>query len=56
LAECRILDYGKKAKGDKLLVTFSYKERKQPEVKWTLPVEKFMGLLIKAYSSLNILE
>ena len=47
LAECRILDYGKKAKGDKPMVTFSYKERKQPEVKWTLPVEKFMCLLIQ---------
>lgn len=29
------------------MVTFSYKEREQPEVKWTLPVEKFISLLIQ---------
>jgi len=28
------------------MVTFSYKEREQPEVRWTLPVEKFISLLI----------
>lgn len=47
LAEWIILDYGKKAKVDKPMVTFSYKERGRSEVKWTLPVEKFIGLLIQ---------
>ena len=47
LAEWRILDYGKKPDRDKHMVTFSYKEREQPEVKWTIPVEKFISLLIQ---------
>jgi len=47
LAEWRILDYGKKPDWDKHMVTFSYKEREQPEVKWTVPVEKFISLLIQ---------
>jgi len=29
------------------MVTFSYKEREQPEIKWTVPVEKFISLLIQ---------
>jgi len=33
--------------GFRYMVTFSYKERGRPEVKWTLPVEKFMGLLVQ---------
>jgi len=56
LAECKILDYSKTPDSDEDRVTFSYRERRHPEVRWTLPVEKFMGLLIKAYSSSNILE
>ncbi|MCL0088063.1 transposase [Dehalococcoidia bacterium] len=47
LAEWRILDYGKNPESDEYRVTFSYKERGRPEVKWTLPVEKFIGLLIQ---------
>ena len=47
LAEWRILDYGKKPDSDEYRVTFSYKERGQPEVKWTVPVEKFISLLIQ---------
>jgi len=47
LAEWRILDYGKKSDGDKHMVTFSYKEREQAEVKWTVPVEKFISLLVQ---------
>lgn len=48
LAEWRILDDGKKkSKEDKSLVTFSYMEREQPEVKWTITVEKFISLLIQ---------
>ena len=38
LAELKIVNYGKNSNEDKLMVTFSYKERKQPEVKWTVPV------------------
>jgi len=29
------------------MVIFSYKEREQPEIKWTVPVEKFISLLIQ---------
>ena len=29
------------------MLTFSYKEREHPEVKWTVPVEKFISLLIQ---------
>ncbi len=29
------------------MVNFSYKEREQPEIKWTLPVEKFISILIQ---------
>jgi len=47
LAEWRILDYDKNPKSGKCMVTFSYKEREQPEVKWTVPVEKFISLLIQ---------
>ena len=47
LAECRIHNYGKDPDSDNYRVTFSYKERGRPEVKWTLPVEKFIRLLIK---------
>ena len=47
LAECRILDYGKNPDSDEYRITFSYKERGRPEVKWTLPVEKFIVLLIQ---------
>lgn len=47
LSEWRILDYSKDPDSDQYRVTFSYKERAQPEVKWTLPVEKFIGLLIQ---------
>ena len=47
LAEWRILDYGKKTDWDEYRVTFSYKEREQPEVKWSVPVEKFISLLIQ---------
>jgi len=47
LAEWRILDYGKKSNPGEYMVTFSYKERGQPEVKWTVPVEKFINLLIQ---------
>jgi len=47
LAEWRILNYGKDSDWDKHMVTFSYKEREQPEVKWTVPVEKFISLLIQ---------
>jgi len=45
LAEWRILDYGKKSDSGDYMVTFSYKEREHPEVKWTVPVEKFISLL-----------
>ncbi len=47
LAEWRILNYAKHPASDNYWVTFSYKERTRPEVKWTLPVEKFIGLLIQ---------
>ena len=47
LAEWRILDYSKDSDWDRHIVTFSYKERQQPEVKWTVPVEKFISLLIQ---------
>ncbi len=47
LAEWRILEYGKKSDSDEYRVTFSYKEREQPEVEWTVPVEKFISLLIQ---------
>jgi len=47
LAEWRILDYGKKSNSGEYMVIFSYKEREQPEVKWTVPVEKFISLLIQ---------
>jgi len=47
LAEWRILNYGKDSDWDRHMVTFSYKEREQPEVKWTVPVEKFISLLIQ---------
>ncbi len=47
LSEWRILDYANDPDSDKHRVTFSYKERKQPEVKWTVPVEKFISLLIQ---------
>jgi len=47
LAECRILDYGKNPDSDEYRITFSYKERGRSEVKWTLPVEKFISLLIQ---------
>jgi len=47
LAEWRILDYGKKSNSSEYMVTFSYKEREQPEIKWTVPVEKFISLLIQ---------
>ena len=43
----RILDYSKNPDSDGYRVTFSYKEGGRPEVKWTLPVEKFIGLLIQ---------
>jgi len=46
LAEWRILDYGQKAKVNRHMVTFSYKEREYLEVKWTVPIEKFISLLI----------
>jgi len=46
LAEWRILEYGKKSDSDKYRVTFSYKEREQSEVEWTIPVEKFVSLLL----------
>jgi len=45
LAEWRILNYAKAPDSDSHHVTFSYKERGRPEVKWTLPVEKFIRLL-----------
>jgi len=47
LAEWRILDYGKKSDSSKYTVTFSYKEREHSEVKWTVPVKKFINLLIQ---------
>ncbi len=47
LVEWRILDYGKKSDWGKHMVTFSYKEREHPEVKWTVPVENFISLLIQ---------
>jgi len=47
LAEWRILEYGKKSDSDEYRVTFSYKEREQPEVEWTISVEKFVSLLIQ---------
>jgi hypothetical protein len=47
LAECRILNYAKDPDSDNYRVTFSYKERGRPEVKWTLPVEKFIRLLVQ---------
>lgn len=47
LAEWRILEYGKKSNSSEYMVTFSYKEREQPEIKWTVPVEKFISLLIR---------
>ncbi|MEA3485753.1 MAG: transposase [Candidatus Aerophobetes bacterium] len=47
LAEWRILDYDKNPNSGKCMVTFSYKKREEPEVKWTLPVEKFINLLIQ---------
>ena len=36
-----------KPDSDEYRVTFSYKEREHPEVKWTVPVEKFISLLIQ---------
>ena len=47
LAEWRTLDCGKKSDLDEYMVTLSYKEREQPEVKWSIPVEKFISLLIQ---------
>jgi len=47
LAEWRILDYGKKPDSNEYRVTFSHKEREHLEVKWTVPVEKFISLLIQ---------
>jgi len=45
LAEWRILNYAKDHDSGNYWVTFSYKERGRSEVKWTLPVEKFIRLL-----------
>lgn len=47
LAECRILDYGRILDSGHYGVTFSYKERNYSPIKWTVPVEKFIGLLIQ---------
>lgn len=47
LAEWRILNYGKKPDSDGYSVTFSYKEKGHPEVRWTASVEKFISLLIQ---------
>jgi hypothetical protein len=41
------LEYGKKSDWGEYMVTFSYKEREHLEVKWTVPVEEFISLLIQ---------
>ncbi len=48
IAESRILYYGKlpNRNPEQMWVTFSYKQRNQPEVKWTLKVESFIYFLI----------
>jgi len=48
IAESRILYYGKlpHLHPEQIWVTFSYKQRNQPEVKWTLKVESFIYRLI----------
>ena len=47
LAERRILYYGKIPDQDGVYVTFSYKESQKPPVNFTLPVKKFISLLIQ---------
>ena len=47
LAERRILYYGKIPGQDGIYVTFSYKESQKPPVHFTVPVEKFISLLIQ---------
>lgn len=47
LSERKIIYYGPTPDGQGMHVTFSYKERQQPTVNWTIPVEKFIGLLIQ---------
>ena len=48
ISERRILHYGPIPGGEGIYVTFSYRPRRGvPPCNWTVPVEKFIGLLIK---------
>lgn len=47
LAECRLSQYGKIEGKEGSWVTFTYKEREASQVKYTIPVEKFITLLIQ---------
>ena len=47
LGESRILHVGKIIQAEGIWVTFSYKERNQYPVRWSVPVERFIELLIQ---------
>jgi hypothetical protein len=47
LGESRILQVGKIVQAEGIWVTFSYQERNQNPVRWSVPVERFMELLIQ---------